>query len=147
MIRYVLAILVLSTGVALAQSSIATLRGETPPTEQAEPPRIVPFADIGRQVRNYPEQPPVIPHDIDSYRIDLNSNKCLSCHARARTGESGAPMVSITHFMDREGQFRAAVTPRRYFCNQCHVAQHDLTPPVDNTFIDIDALLSAEEAQ
>ena len=71
----------------------------------------------------------------------LKSNKCLSCHARARTGESGAPMVSITHFMDRDNQFRAAVTPRRYFCNQCHVSQRDVRPLVENEFVDIDTLL------
>ncbi len=47
-----------------------------------------------KEVRNYPEQPPVIPHTIDGYQIDINGNKCLSCHARARTGESQAPMVS-----------------------------------------------------
>ena len=51
-----------------------------------------------KEVRNYPKQPPVIPHTIDGYQVDLNGNKCLSCHARARTGESQAPMVSITHF-------------------------------------------------
>ena len=127
---------------ALAADPIATLRGETPATEQSEPPRMTGFDDSDqRRVRNYPEQPPVIPHDIEGYRIDLKSNKCLSCHARARTGESGAPMVSITHFMDRDNQFRAAVTPRRYFCNQCHVSQRDVRPLVENEFVDIDTLL------
>ena len=47
-----------------------------------------------KEVRNYPEQPPVIPHTTDGYQVDINGNKCLSCHARARTGESQAPMVS-----------------------------------------------------
>ena len=47
-----------------------------------------------KEVRNYPEQPPVIPHTIEGYQIDINGNKCLSCHARARTGESQAPMVT-----------------------------------------------------
>ena len=28
--------------------------------------------------RNYVHQPPVIPHQIRGYRVDLNSNKCLS---------------------------------------------------------------------
>jgi nitrate reductase cytochrome c-type subunit len=32
-------------------------------------------------VRNYPEQPPVIPHTTQGYQIDINGNKCLSCHA------------------------------------------------------------------
>ena len=51
-------------------------------------------------------------------------------------------MVSITHFMDREGQFRAAVTPRRYFCTQCHVSQQEVDPLVENTFVDVDHLLA-----
>ena len=87
-----------------------------------------------REVRNYPEQPPLIPHAIEGYQVDLNGNKCLSCHARARTGDSQAPMLSITHFMDREGQFLASVSPRRFFCTQCHVPQHEVKAPVENDF-------------
>ena len=127
---------------APAGEPIATLRGATPATAAPEAPRMTGFEEGDRrQVRSYPEQPPVIPHDVEGYRIDLRSNKCLACHARSRTGESGAPMVSITHFMDRDNQFRAAVTPRRYFCNQCHVAQRDVALLVGNGFVDIDTLL------
>lgn len=134
-------------GPAMAAEPIATLRGPSPMIEQPEPPRLTNYEDSDvRRSRNYPEQPPIIPHDIDGYRIDLNSNKCLSCHARSRVEESGAPMVSITHFMDREGQFRAAVTPRRYFCTQCHVGQLESEPIIGNTFVDIDSLL-AEDAK
>ena len=67
------------TGPAPATDSIATLRGTTPATEQGKAPRIMPFDDSDqRQVRNCPEQPPVIPHDVEGYRIDLRLNKCLS---------------------------------------------------------------------
>ncbi len=121
---------------------LATLRGEAPLVEQGQAPRMMPFVNNDlRMTRNYPEQAPIIPHKIDGYIVDKNSNKCLSCHARSRTGESQAPMVSITHFMDRDGQFRASVSPRRYFCNQCHVSQHEVNAPVENTFVDIDTLL------
>jgi cytochrome c-type protein NapB len=96
-----------------------------------------------KEVRNYPEQPPVIPHTTEGYQIDLNGNKCLSCHARARTAESQAPMVSITHFMDRDGQFLASVSPRRFFCTECHVPQSTAKPPVINDFVDIDTLLKS----
>ena len=134
---------ILLAGAAVAAEPIATMRGATQIPEEGEPPRMTQFDDSDkRQVRNYPEQPPIIPHDIEGYRVDLKSNKCLSCHARSRTGESGAPMVSITHFMDRDAQFRATVSGRRYFCNQCHVPQRQVTPMVENTFVDIDALLS-----
>ena len=130
---------------AFAEEPIANLRGATQASEQPEAPAMTQLDDSDqRRARNYPEQPPTIPHDIDGYRVDLNSNKCLSCHARSRTEESGAPMVSITHFMDGDGQFRAAVTPRRYFCTQCHVPQHLVKPLIDNEFVDIDSLLNVQ---
>ncbi len=96
-------------------------------------------------MRNYPEQPPTIPHKIEGYQIDVNANRCLSCHSRTATGTSQAPMVSITHFMDRDGQFLAAVSPRRYFCTQCHIPQHEVEAPIANTFQDIDSLLTRLE--
>ncbi|UVE19689.1 nitrate reductase cytochrome c-type subunit [Pseudomonas sp. LS44] len=99
--------------------------------------------DIKRE-RNYPEQPPTIPHTIRGYRIDANSNKCLSCHSRSASARTQAPMVSITHYMDRDGQALAAVAPRRYFCVQCHVPQKDVKPLVDNVFEDIDTILQRE---
>ena len=46
-------------------------------------------------------------------------------------------MISVTHFMDRDGQVLADVTPRRYFCTECHVPQSDARPPVPNTFTDM----------
>ncbi len=73
--------------------------------------------------------------------MDKKFNQCLSCHSRSNTQVSGAPMVSITHFRYREGQFLAAVSPRRYFCQKCHVPQHDLQPVVGNTFMTMDEVL------
>jgi cytochrome c-type protein NapB len=136
------AALVLGAGGLLAQTE-SRLRGATPLDTEGPAPRMMPTRNTTeKEVRNYPEQPPLIPHAIEGYQVDLNGNKCLSCHARARTGESQAPMVSITHFMDRDGQFLASVSPRRFFCTQCHVPQQDVKPPVENDFVDIDTLLS-----
>jgi len=127
----------------LAQSVTSALRGTTPFSEEAVAPRMTPLRNTSeREPRNYPEQPPLIPHQIDGYQVDMNGNKCLSCHSRARTAESQAPMLSITHFMDRDGQFLASVSPRRFFCTQCHVPQHEVKAPVANDFVDIDTLLS-----
>jgi cytochrome c-type protein NapB len=131
------------TGTLAAQSLDSGLRGPTPLNEEGAAAPMAPTRNTAeREMRNYPEQPPVIPHSIDGYQIDLNSNKCLSCHARARTGESQAPMVSITHFMDRDGQFLASISPRRFFCTECHVPQSVTNPPVSNDFVDIDTMLS-----
>ena len=46
-------------------------------------------------------------------------------------------MISITHFMTREGQMLADVSPRRYFCTACHVPQADVAPLVENDFVDM----------
>lgn len=131
------------TGALAAETLNSGLRGSTPLNDEGPAPPMTPMRNSAeKEVRNYPEQPPVIPHSIDGYQIDLHSNKCLSCHARARTAESQAPMVSITHFMDRDGQFLASISPRRYFCTECHVPQNVTNPPVSNDFVDIDTMLN-----
>jgi cytochrome c-type protein NapB len=144
-----LAALVLLAGAPLALAAgLDGIRGPAPVSSEPEAapmPREV--TDDKRQTRNYPEQPPVIPHSIRGYRIDLNSNKCLSCHARNRTAESQAPMISVTHFMDRDDQVLASVTPRRYFCTQCHVPQTMASPPVPSTFKDIDEIMAESRAK
>ena len=96
--------------------------------------------DLKRE-RNYPDQPPTIPHTIRGYQVDTNGNKCLSCHSRANSARTQATMISITHYMDRDGQALAAVSPRRYFCNQCHVPQTETKPLVNNSFETIDKIL------
>ncbi|GAA0819859.1 nitrate reductase cytochrome c-type subunit [Colwellia sp. D2M02] len=123
-------------------NTVATLRDHTKVDEQKTPNTIpqVMNKDI-KQTRNYPMQPPVIPHTTRSYEVNTNSNKCMSCHSRHRTEKSQAPMVSVTHYMDRDGNFLAEVSPRRYFCNQCHVTQVDAKPLVENTFTDMHSLM------
>lgn len=138
-----LAALALAAG-AGADDRIATLRGGDIDETLAPPLMTEQSNEDLRVSRNYPEQPPLIPHSIEGYQVDLNFNRCLSCHSRAATEESQAPMVSVTHFMDAEGQVLASVTARRYFCTQCHVPQHDVRALVGNTFVDIDRVLRAE---
>ena len=112
----------------------------------------IPAEPMGREVtddvkkaRNYADQPPLIPHAIRDYQIDLNINKCLTCHDRKNTEGSQAPMISVTHFQDRDGQTLGAVSPRRYFCTQCHVPQTDAKPIVGNSFVDIDKVLGGRK--
>jgi cytochrome c-type protein NapB len=137
----------LVTSAVVADVEVATLRQGTELTAQAKPPAMAPVVNNDvKQKRAYPMQPPIIPHKIDGYQVDLNTNKCLSCHSRSRTAESQAPMVSVTHFMDRDGNFLAEVSPRRYFCQQCHVTQDQVKPLVENTFEDIDTVLKARQA-
>ena len=141
------ALATLASGAALAQR-LYGLRG---PTHLAEEPLPPPLArelnDDQRQARNWPEQPPVIPHTIQGYQITLNANKCLTCHGRQFTAQSQAPMISITHFMDRDLQTLASVSARRYFCTQCHVPQTDAEPVIENQFVDIDTMLDRQRLQ
>ena len=139
---FVLLLMGFSTA-AFAAEPIATLRGGTALTEQPNAP-VMPkvSSQDRRRARNYPEQPPTIPHKIDGYQVDRNVNKCMTCHARSATEQSQAPMVSITHFMDRDGQFLASISTRRYFCTQCHVPQLEVEPLVGNDFEDVDSLLA-----
>ena len=43
--------------------------------------------------------------------------------------------------MDRDNNVLADVSPRRYFCTQCHVPQADAKPLVGNSFVDVEQLL------
>ncbi|WP_226886511.1 MULTISPECIES: nitrate reductase cytochrome c-type subunit [Nisaea] len=128
--------------VSFAEDPTATLR-EAEISVNKEAPRMgrITNNDL-RQARNYPEQPPLIPHKIRGYQVDKNSNRCLTCHSRSAVEQSQAPMISVTHYMDRDNQVRATVSARRYFCNQCHVPQTDAKPLVENTFVDVDTLLN-----
>ena len=137
------AIVVMLAPAGVMAQSFSALRGSTPLDQEGPAPAMTPEQNTAvREPRNYPEQPPVIPHSIEGYEISLRANKCLSCHARTRVQESQAPMISITHFFDRDGQVLASISPRRYFCTQCHVPQHTAKAPVENDFVDIDTLLT-----
>ncbi len=125
----------------MAQDNIATLRGG-PIAEEAQAPGMSRVEDRNlKQRRNYPMQPPMVPHKIDGYQVDLNANRCMACHSRRNTPESQAPMVSVTHYMNRDGNFLAEISPRRYFCSQCHVVQTDAQELLANEFVDMDDLL------
>ena len=130
------------TAAALAADA-PRLTGPTPALESpTAPPLARQLSTEGRRaMRNYPEQPPVIPHAIEGYQLSLAANRCLTCHRRQYTEASGAPMISVTHYTDRDGQMLADVSPRRYFCTVCHVPQTDAQPLVENTFIDMNELV------
>jgi cytochrome c-type protein NapB len=90
--------------------------------------------------RQYIHQPPLIPHDIRNYEVDNKVNKCLACHSFKNASAMKAPKISPTHFETRDGTTLGEVSPRRYFCLQCHVPQADAKPLVENTFKPVEAL-------
>ncbi|MFH0258043.1 nitrate reductase cytochrome c-type subunit [Vibrio rumoiensis] len=89
---------------------------------------------------SYVYQPPLIPHTIRNYEVSLNANKCLSCHSWKNAKEMGATKISVTHYVNRQDAVLSDVSPRRYFCLQCHVPQADAKPLVDNKYEPVDSL-------
>lgn len=134
-------------GALVADELPEGLRGKTPLEQEPKAPRMatVENTDVKRG-RAYTSQPPTIPHSIEKYEITRNVNFCMYCHSRVRNEEFGAPMVSATHYMDRDHDYLAEISPRRYFCTQCHVVQTDAPVPVDNTFEDVYDIVMREQA-
>lgn len=118
-----------------AQDNVQSLRGHKMLDEVSGAPEIKHWQrDRDPIARDYVQQPPLIPHKIDGYRINLKFNKCLTCHSWANYRKAGATKISQTHFSDRDTNVHANIAARRYFCNQCHVPQVDAQPLVENTF-------------
>ncbi|MBP6899314.1 MAG: nitrate reductase cytochrome c-type subunit [Burkholderiaceae bacterium] len=113
---------------------LQSLRGGTPVNQDNPPLGGHQERDRAPMDRDYVQQPPLIPHTIANYQITKNFNKCMDCHAFQKAKQSGATKVSVTHFKTREGTELDNISPRRYFCTQCHVPQTDAKPLVDNTF-------------
>lgn len=90
--------------------------------------------------RDYVQQPPLVPHKIEGYRINLKFNKCLSCHSWKNYRKARATKISQTHFSDRQENVMSNVSSRRYFCTQCHVPQMKATPLVENEFKPVDSI-------
>ncbi len=119
----------------------ASLRGlnELDATRKADLFKSVP-KDRRPYVSDYVYQPPLIPHKIRGYELSTNANKCLSCHSFKKSIESGATKISVTHYETREGQVLSDVSPRRYFCLQCHVVQTDTRVLIKNSFKPVESL-------
>jgi len=84
--------------------------------------------------REFLHQPPLIPHRVDRYKVNLKSNKCLSCHGWKNYRKEKATKISLTHYETRDGKALSDVSPRRYFCDQCHAPQTNAEPLIDNVF-------------
>lgn len=134
---------------AVAEAFYDSARGPTPIMQESKPPVLGNAVnDDVRRTRNYTWQPPTIPHRVDGYQVDKNFNKCMDCHSRSKAEVSQAVPVSVTHYMDRDGNMLGQVSTRRYFCQQCHVAQDAVRPLVGNTFEDVDTvILKAMQSQ
>ncbi len=111
-----------------------TLNGASILEKMSPQPEIKKWHDTEPQLRNYPEQPPIIPHSTKGYVINQKSNKCLTCHSSEDSKTSGATPVGKSHYKDRDGSPTSKISARRYFCVQCHVPQVDAKPFMENDF-------------
>lgn len=127
-------------GIAMAavaagpSGEVTSLRGPTAVDEANAKPEIYGVEEGKMFGRAYRQQPPLIPHRIDKYEIDLKTNQCMSCHDWPFNAEFNAPKVSETHYVDREGNRLDNVARTRWFCTQCHVPQMDAPELVGNEF-------------
>ena len=88
--------------------------------------------------RSFEQQPPLVPHKVDEYSINLKENQCLDCHSAEQAKEKDIKAISDSHYLIRDGKQLTTLDPRRYMCNQCHVPQFDAQPLVANTFKPLD---------
>jgi nitrate reductase (cytochrome), electron transfer subunit len=138
LLKLALAVGMVVMGAQLAQAAepvkLKSLRGGTPVTQDNAPTASHQERDHPVGDRDFVQMPPLIPHTTAGYQITKNFNKCMDCHAFQKAKASGATKVSVTHFRTRENSELDNISPRRYFCTQCHVAQTDAKPLVENTF-------------
>ena len=138
-------IITLILGIGLSFQSRATevssLRGPIEIDQDSKAPEMKKYPKDGEPIaRDYVQQPPLVPHTIARYKINLKSNKCLSCHSWKNYRQYGATKISQTHFEDRDDNVLANVSARRYFCTQCHVPQTNAKPLVENEFKPVTAI-------
>jgi len=139
--RSVMLVVLCWSAAVCAAPLVDALRGPVPLADESHPPPLSSQENKDvRRNRAFAMQPPTIPHKIDGYQVDRNANRCVSCHARARIEESKAIPIPATHYLDRDGTMRGDVSPRRYFCTQCHVPQDEVRLPVESTYQDFDTL-------
>ena len=126
--------------VTAVNAEIQSLRGDVVEADSAMPQIQRYFKDQPPMDRDYLQQPPLIPHKVDGYIVNIKHNKCLSCHSWSNYKQHRATKISQTHFESRDGAVLANVSARRYFCMQCHVPQVDAVPLVENTFEPVDVM-------
>jgi nitrate reductase (cytochrome), electron transfer subunit len=129
------AVLLSGVGSVGAQEMVESLRGDVPVNQLSKNDNMFrPERDQEIIPRNFQKQPPLIPHTVKGYNITQNFNKCMDCHSKERAEETGATKVAKSHYLDRDDKKHSNISPRRYFCMQCHVPQFDAKPLVENTY-------------
>ena len=127
-------LLLCCAGSAAAQETLRSERGNASIEEESKVNMFRPEADRESIPRNYARQPPLVPHSIRGYEVTQNFNKCMDCHSAERAEATRATRVGKSHYLTREDKKLPNISPRRYFCLQCHVPQFDAPPLVENVY-------------
>ena len=119
-----------------AAAGVESLRQDNPIPEAGMEGGLYRVKESDRKFkRDFPTQPPMVPHMIDKYEISKDKNECLDCHGMENYIEEEATKISQTHYVGREGHHQmSSPDAGRWNCNQCHVTQTDADPLVDNDF-------------
>ena len=124
--------LLLTTGASA--ETMKSLRGDNDLSAISEKPKkTYSVSAEGGFERSFKDQPPLIPHKSEKYRITLQNNECMKCHSEQNHKKENAPKIGDSHFIDRQDKKLTSVSPRRYFCRQCHVPQLLTGELIDNT--------------
>lgn len=115
-------------------ADVQSLRGDALDTMAKKPANLKLVNVKGGIERSFKLQPPMVPHEVDKYEINLKNNGCMKCHSEATYEKEKAPKVGDSHYEDREGKVLKTISSRRYFCNQCHAPQVGADPLVQNNF-------------
>jgi len=135
---FMVAAIALALGLALPQSAEAgsaqSLRGDKAIEDNSINPAMPRLKlDQEKFERTFKEQPPLIPHKVAKYQINLKANRCVKCHDKKYYKEEEAPMIGKSHYIGNDGKEMDKINMGRYFCTQCHVPQADAKPLVANT--------------
>ncbi|MEN8178364.1 MAG: nitrate reductase cytochrome c-type subunit [Pseudomonadota bacterium] len=119
---------------ASAVADVQSLRGDELKNMSAKPSKKKIVSVEGGIERSFKEQPPMVPHTVDKYEINLKNNGCMKCHSEETYEKEKAPKVGDSHYIDRNGKVLDTLSSRRYFCSQCHATQFGAEPLVQNNF-------------
>ena len=117
-----------------ASSDVQSLRGDDLTKMSAKPDKKKIVTVKGGIERSYKQQPPMVPHTVEKYIINLKNNGCMKCHSEKTYEQEEAPKIGDSHYLDRDGKVLETLSSRRYFWNQCHAPQLKGEPLVKNNF-------------
>ena len=119
----------------LVKQSVFLTPTPTPPDYDAP----APGTPVTPTPRYFPGAPPVIPHNVKGLvPITGQMNTCLGCHDKpdmiGKQAEGAPTPMTSTHYADPWAPTGGEkLSGARYNCTQCHAAQSDAPPLVENT--------------